>query len=177
MIVIDGFLDSYKELKELSLSCEFADRENPVDGVVYPHIFDDIPEHIKDEIREKIQPRRDFMFMRMSPENAHAPHIAHTDNSMGKYSLMLYLNDGPGGTSLLRHKKTGICYAPEDGEYTAIAQADMNRIDAWAVTEHIPMKQNRAAVFDAHYFHRADPVGGFGSTQADSRIVLTCFYD
>lgn len=177
MIVIDDFLDSYSELKELSLTCSFDDKTNSVDGVTYPHIFEGIPDNIREEIIVKIGSSREFMFMRMSPKGVSVPHIAHTDNSMGDYSLMLYLNSGPGGTSFLRHKQTGICYAPEDEVFVGLVSQDINSIDAWAITESVPMKENRALIFNSHFFHRAEPIGGFGDTQLNSRIVLTCFYD
>ena len=177
MIIIDNFLDSYDELKRYSLSCRFEDVANPVDGVIYPNICTEIPKRVQDEILSKINTDSFYMFLRMSPRGVRVPHIAHTDNSMGDSSLMLYLNDGVGGTSLLRHKLTGCCYAPEDPGFAEILSHDVNNQDSWAVTDSVDMVQNRALIFDAHRFHRADPVFGFGSDQSNSRIVLTCFYD
>lgn len=177
MIVLDDFLDTYDELKAFSQVCEFKDEENTIDGVTYPYICSTIPDNVKEELLSKIQPSNYIMFMRMSPKGVHVPHVAHTDNSMGQCSLMLYLNDDVGGTAFLRHKDTGICYAPEKQEYLDITVNDMNNAEAWDVIDRVPMKQNRVLVFNSHLFHRAEPIGGFGVNQNDARIVLTCFYD
>lgn len=180
--IIDNFLESYPTLKAHSLACKFDDIKNPVDGVIYPLICTDIPSEVQIELFDRLSGAlgRDIenptIFMRMSTEGVSVPHIAHNDISMGKHSLMLYLNDGVGGTSFLRHKETGMCYQPQREDLVEIAHRDQNDIDAWEVMFTAPMAQNRSFIFDAGYFHRADPVGGFGSTQQDARIVLTVFF-
>lgn len=183
MIIIDDFIDSYQQLKELSLACEFGDVKNPIDETVYPLIYADIPEIIKKEILSKIYnlflhriPENVTMFMRRSPAGVPVPHIAHHDLSMGKYSLMLYLNDHEeGGTAFIRHIDTGMCYAPANDDFVAIAQFDQNNTEKWAIIEKAKMKQNRAVIFDAGLFHCAMPIGGFGEG-SDARTVLTCFF-
>lgn len=192
--IIDNFLESYPTLKAHSFACKFEDIQNPVDGVIYPLICRDIPEVVQSEIYARLSAAQGreienpTIFMRMSTEGVSVPHIAHNDISMGKHSLMLYLNDGVGGTSFLRHKETGMCYQPElqvlrniarhdySQDLIRIAERDQNDVDAWEVMLTAPMAQNRAFVFDAGYFHRAEPIGGFGSTQQDARIVLTVFF-
>lgn len=179
---IDNFLDSYDELKELSLNCEFSDVVCPNDRVVYPNIFTEIPGKIREEILSKIkeatgiEPKDETMFMRMSPKGVHCPHKVHHDSLMGEYSLMLYLNDGEGGTSIVRHNETGIGYAPENEIFTHIIQKDQNNPEKWERVETVQMKQNRAFIFEANRMHCAEPIGGFGKDQSDSRIVLTCFF-
>jgi len=183
MIIIDSFLENYSELKKHSLSCSFSDIVNPVDGVAYPFINKDIPESIVSEAQEKLSEifgdvKINAIFLRMSPAGVGVPHMAHTDISMGRYSLMLYLNDKDGaGTGLLTHKETGIAFTPESQYFADIVIADQNNCDAWHITEMAHMKENRAAIFDANRFHCALPVGGFGDSQSESRIVLTVFFD
>lgn len=181
-MIIDNFIQSYDELKKISLDCVFADEVNPGDGVVYPLIFKDIPEEIKEEILLKIaesvgfEPKDVVMFMRMSPGGVDCPHIVHHDKVMGNYSLMLYLNDDDGGTSLVRHLETGISYAPNNEQFAKIIAYDQNDIRQWQITNTVKMKENRAFIFDAGNLHCAEPLGGFGENQANSRIVLTCFF-
>lgn len=181
MIIIDNFIDSYPELKQLSLNCEFKDISNPADGVVYPLIFNEIPQNIRDEIQGKLNGifgsvTINYLFMRQSPKGVPVPHMAHTDNSMGDFSLMLYMQDNPiAGTGLIRHKRSGITYAPESEAFLDIVRHDQNSPDEWALYDKSDMKENRAAIFDAHLFHCALPVGGFGEGN-DSRCVLTAFF-
>lgn len=182
MIIIDDFLESYDVLKDHIASSDFGDITNPVDGVVYPHICVSLPGSVRQELDRRIREviGRDAVkptvFMRKSPAGVPVPHIAHTDISMGSYSLMLYCNEYKGGgTAFLRHRETGICYAPESQEYVEMMQKDQNSPDKWAVVDMAHMKENRAVIFDAGKFHCAMPIGGFGEL-SDARVVLTVFF-
>jgi hypothetical protein len=181
MITIDDFLPSYQALKDISVTGEFSDIENPVDSVVYPHIFKDVPDHLIREVESKLNEIFgsvviNTIFMRRSPKGVKVPHMAHTDNSMGDYSLMLYMQDNDdAGTALIRHKRSGITYAPESETFVDVVRHDQNNPDQWQVYQVATMKENRAAIFDAHLFHCALPVGGFGEG-AESRCVLTAFF-
>lgn len=182
-MVIDGFISSYGDLREYANTAKFETEVNPVDGVEYPHICKEIPQAIRSEIIIKLSKavgkmiNVGAMFMRMSPEGVNVPHMAHTDNSMGAYSCMLYMNDNDfAGTSLLRHRETGISYAPESDKYLGPVLKDQNNVSAWVKIAGVTMKQNRAFIFDAGNFHCAEPVGGFGDTQENSRLVLTVFF-
>lgn len=181
--LFDDFLETYDQLKAHSLTGTFADLENEKDGVVYPYICTDIPDVVKRELFDKLsafkgEPIKDpTLFMRMSPAGVEVPHIAHTDIVMGQYSLMLYLHEREGSaTAFLRHVMTGIAYQPVLDGFVNIVQDDMNDPDAWAVYQRALSKENRALIFDAGFIHRAEPVGGFGESQDEARIVLTCFF-
>ena len=186
MIVIDSFLhaETFRQLKNYSLSqnCIFEDVENPIDSVKYPHICKDIPKDVKERVLVSLceifnkEIEIHAIFMRRSPDGCHVPHIAHTDNSMGAYSLMLYMNDREdAGTAFIRHKETGIMYAPESQEIVELVQKDQNDPEKWAVVDMAHMKENRAVIFDAGKFHCAMPIGGFGEG-AEARTVLTVFF-
>jgi len=180
-MIIDNFLCSFDDLKEHSLRSVFKDEVNPVDKVVYPLICKDIPKNVEIEIYQRLAiyigdtVKNPVMFMRKSPEGVDCPHQVHSDASMGKFSLMLYLNNHDGGTSLVRHKETGISYNPENQEYVDIVVNDQNNHEAWEITDMVDMKENRAFIFDSRRLHRSEPIGGFGK-EHDSRVVLTCFF-
>lgn len=183
-MIFDDFLNNYKTLKEHSKSCHFKDMKNPIDGVVYPFICDDIPKDVESELFEKLSLINDkkienaTLFMRMTKKDTACPHVAHTDTVMGSKSFMLYLHDHPmSGTSFLRHADSGITYQPESEEFQELIQKDTNNIDKWVRCGSVPAKENRAVIFDSSLIHCAEPVGGFGATQETARIVLTCFYD
>lgn len=184
MIVIDDFLPEFEELQSYARSAVFADVVNEADGVTYPLICAEIPDHLKLAVFCAIAkhfgpPESPAIFMRRSPAGVPCPHQVHSDASMGTHSLMLYLNaeeDCEGGTSFLSHRATGIAYNPELPEAVAVVVADQNRGKAWQVREMVGMRPNRAVIFDASRLHRAEPVGGFGDTPEKTRVVLTCFF-
>lgn len=180
----DHFLSegAFERLLEYSREAAFADVRNDCDGVVYPHICNEVPNIVRKEVEFLAGQRARYLFLRRSPAGVAAPHQVHTDNSMGRTSFMLYLQDAPeleghalAGTSFLRHRALGVAYAPAVEELVRLCQEHTNTAEAWAVHSHCPMKANRACIFDAGYFHRADPIGGFGEG-ASARCVLTGFF-
>lgn len=183
-MILDDFLSDFDNAREYADNAHYQDFRN-VDGVVYPGICTDLPEWIRGEVlafmavylgREPVKPT---IFMRLSPKGVEAPHQAHTDALMGDWSLMLYLNRPEhcrGGTSLLRHREAGMYTTPTDPDLVEIWERDTNDREAWDVTDLAVMKPNRAFVFSADLFHRAEPIGGFGSTPEDARMVLTGFF-
>jgi hypothetical protein len=177
--ITDNFLEkeTYKNLREYADKCLFKDEINPVDGVTYPSICKDIPADITDEIKLKLGGKNHNIFMRMTKEGTPCPHVAHHDGSMGAFSAMLYLFEAyNAGTALLSHTKTGIAYAPKKNEYVDILVNDMNNLSAWTMRYLMESKENRMAIFDAQAMHCATPIGGFGDTQENARIVLTVFF-
>lgn len=184
MIVIDDFLPEFEELQRHAQSATFTDVVNEADSVTYPLICDNIPNHLRLAVLCAIAkhfdlPEAPVMFMRRSPAGVPCPHQVHSDLSMGDFSLMLYLNaedDCEGGTGFMSHRALGIAYHPELPEAVAVIQADQNREEAWQIREMVDMRPNRAVIFDADRLHRAEPVGGFGDTPENTRVVLTCFF-
>jgi len=180
MILLDDFLPSYDELKAFSLTCDYVDEVNPIDGVTYPHICRDIPEHLQEEILQTIEhtmgqePEDPLLFLRASPEGCKAPHMAHTDYSMGDWSFMLYLTD-VGKTSFLRHVDSGIMYQPMVQTYVETVVRHQNDPSKWEVYQVAEMKENRACIFDSGLLHCAEPIGGHGHG-GSQRTVATCFF-
>lgn len=183
MIILDDFLaKTYPELKEYSLNCEFKDEVNPMDGVVYPYICKEIPEAVNNELMWFIgavihrSPKDPLVFMRMSPQGVSCPHTFHNDQSMGTHTLLLYLNDGDGGTGMARHKETGIYKSPMTDDELQKVVRDQNSYEEWDVYDKVQMQENRAVIFDSTYMHTALPWGGFGDCQDNSRVALICFF-
>ncbi len=180
--VIDNFLPHWSDLRAYADTATYADVVNPVDGVAYPGICRDIPEYVTEAIQQRLgKINIKALFMRLSLAGVIAPHQAHTDSTMGQFSLMLYMNqakDSTGGTSLVRHIDTGIesdVGLTETGR--RIWLRDTNRPQKWSVTKLAWMQPNRAFIFPAHLMHRAEPVGGFGTNSKNGRLVLTAFFD
>lgn len=185
-LIIDDFFDDFPRVREWADGATYGDVVNPVDKVVYPGICHDIPEHISEEVSGKVEHSMDFlivprtMFLRLSTLGSKAPHQAHTDVTMGQYSLMVYLNRAEhcaGGTALLRNRETGEETNPVDAYGEQVWRRDTNNPAAWEKTLMCAMKPNRAFIFPAELYHRAEPIGGFGKTPKDGRLVLTLFFD
>lgn len=174
--LIDDFLPAgvFNLLREHCDGLDYSGVKNPVDGVVYPGISIDIPQVVLQWLG-----RPKTVFMRLSLPGMQAPHQAHTDTLMGSESLMLYLcrqEHCRGGTSLVRHVKTGMRSDPRSKIEEEVWKRDTNNPNAWEIYEIAQMQPNRAAIFDASLMHRAEPVGGFGTDAKNGRLVLTAFY-
>lgn len=184
---VDDFLPNFDEIRFYADIAPYSDIENPIDKVTYPDICLFIPIPLINLINKRLDEveGRDVSihstFMRLSKKGAPCPHQAHTDLSMGQKSLMLYLNneedipDGA-GTSFLQHKELGIDSHPFLTENIEVVQRDANTPEVWDVVELCEMRPNRACIFDAELFHRAEPIGGFGDNRKNGRLVLTAFY-
>jgi hypothetical protein len=188
VITVDGFLtkDMWNAFRAHCDTLSYAGVINPKDGVLYPGISLDIPEAVRAAVVRRIgaltdcEPRNITMFLRLSPKGTPAPHGAHTDTIMGKYSLMLYMNRAEhcrGGTEMCAHKRTGLDTDPTTDEELAAWQRDTNVATAWQGYYTCNMRSNRALIFEANKMHRALPIGGFGFTEKDARLVLTAFWE
>lgn len=181
--VYSDFLDDFAHLVNYAGYCKFEDIENPVDRVVYPYICDDIPDNIERDVVHGIATKTGYvpgnitMFLRMSPKGVHVPHPVHHDLSMGRYSLMLYLQSAEmGGTGFYTHIESGIRYAPTEQPYIDLIANDSSDMDKWDMYMSTQMNANEAVIFDAGLMHGALPAGGFGTDQTNARIVLTAFF-
>jgi hypothetical protein len=176
-LILDDFLDDLARWRSWLDGATFHDVVSDVDGVTYPNICNWLPGPLHQEIVNKLRSvaglkKLNWLFARMSPSGVHAPHFAHHDASMGAWSLMLYMNrveHCDGGTAILRHK---------DGQADDATWArDTNDLTRWHMESMCPMVPNRAFIFQAGLWHGALPIGGFGSTQADARLVITAFFE
>ena len=122
-MIVDNFIPSFGPLQQYAQRIEYGGIVNLEDGILYPDVTDKIPEFIYDQVQAGIERAmgRDVtintMFMRLtSTQTSGAPHQAHNDSVMGDFTLLLYLNDGPGGTSFVKHIETGMDAQPTTPE-------------------------------------------------------------
>ncbi|WP_133510530.1 hypothetical protein [Candidatus Thiosymbion oneisti] len=101
----------------------------------------------------------------------------HADRR-GNWAGLVYLNTPEqckGGTNLYRHKRTG--YKDNLQVPGIILKIELfydgHFEDRWQITDHIPMKFNRLAIYNAHRFHRETCF--FGRSIEDARLVQTFF--
>jgi hypothetical protein len=183
---VDSFLppEIFGAARVWADAAPYRDVTNPVDRVSYPDICTELPDWLREAVTARLTELEGrpvnvhFMFTRLSLAGSPCPHQAHTDSTMGARSAMLYLtrsNDCRGGTALVRHV-TGFDRDPLGAGDHVIWARDTNRPEQWEITELCEMRANRAFLFDSRRMHRAEPVGGFGTTSQNGRLVLTTFY-
>jgi hypothetical protein len=128
---------------------------------------------------EQVIGKPKYLFLRLSPEGMDCPNIHHTDDLMAKHGMIVYLNRPEhcqGGTSLVTHE-SGMNTSPKTPEETELWVKDHNDTSKWTVDATFEMESNKAVLVPMHKFHRAEPVGGFGSTPQDARLVMVGFFD
>lgn len=158
---------------------------SPFDGVFYPDIakIDPVLEAelwfgVQEIVGERI--RASAIFARLSVDGVKAPHQVHTDAIMGDYTAIVYMNAPEhcqGGTSVLRHRETSLATHPTTPEEIAYCTRDSNDPTKWVTTYFAEMVFNRIFVCDSKLFHRSEPIGGFGKTVADGRLVVVGFFN
>ena len=183
-MVVDDFLHDFDEFNAHVRQLDYDGEVNPFDGVEYPDISTDIPGSVRRQVELKLSNvmghvvRINIMFLRLTTVNTTtAPHQAHNDTVMGDNTFLLYMQDGPGGLSLVEHIETGMRYDPLTDAELDVWKRDTNVLNAWKVNQLIPMKANRGIIIPAARMHRAEPIEGFGQTVEDGRICLTAFFE
>lgn len=182
-LILDNFFDSPEQVRESLISSPHQGIVSPYDNVFYPDLNGNISSGIKRELIDKIKDilksdiKMNVCFSRLSLEGSACPHQVHTDKIMGEYTALVYMNrpeDCRGGTSIHKHKK-GWERHPSTKEGEDQAQRDTNSPDCWEAVSNCSMKFNRLFLIDSELFHRSEPVGGFGETIEDGRLVLIAF--
>ena len=184
-VIIDDFLSGFESFRDSLDSHIFSGVKSPVDDIFYSGVSADVPKSVSDNIKSKLDSyfgnvEIKFQFMRISQEGVFAPHEAHNDASMADYSMMLYLNrleDCQGGTSFVSHIEEGMKFGPIDDKQFNIWESDNKDQSKWFVDDMAEMKPNRAVIFESDRMHRSEPVGGFGKTTKDARLVLVTFFN
>lgn len=178
-LVIDDFLDDFSYWREWADGLDYKDVVNPVDGESYPGIYAAVPTWgVKSRI-ERILGRPinlHTLFLRLSVKGSETPQQIHSDLSMGSHAIIIYLRDQAGaGTAFCRHK-TGLDKHPETERELATLVKDGSNAGEWDDYLLCEMKANRALIYDAHLLHRAIPVGGFGDSAKNGRLVMVGFF-
>ena len=183
--IFDDFLADPDRAIESVLAGSYEDYLSPADGVTYPAINRNLPQAVGLEVMQKLAylMRRDLrdldvrtIFSRAMFQGMAAPNKVHSDVIMGKYAAHLYLSkewpDGA-GTSFWRHREQGAIHH----DRTKLDQMDCNDLTQWERVVTVQGKRNRMVVHHADHWHLAEPVGGWGESPGDARVVITCFFN
>ena len=170
--IIDDFLAKPGLYRLMALGRQFTEFE--VNGETWKGIatltVDSDPVSMKlKEVIPGIEPR--LTFFRKSPRGQHEPHLIHTDEMMGDWIGILYLNPNPpaeDGTAFWRHLPTDTV--------KGIAYGLSMDPECWERTNVVAAKFNRLVIFDAAYYHSRALECNHGEGQ-DARLIQVVFGD
>ena len=108
-------------------------------------------------------------FFRQSPLHQEEPNYIHSDEGMGQWTAILYLNPEPAegdGTTFWRFRPTGAIH----GSAREMAKDP----GLWEPWQHVEAKFNRLLVFDSLYFHSRAIEENYGEGEA-ARLIQVAF--
>lgn len=162
----------------------FSDVLSPIDEIKYPGICNEVSPWIVAQLTaecSRLSGRSltvNQCFARWTGETtAPAPNLVHSDRIMGDLTAIVYLSvhwPPLSGTSFWRH--------PTEGEFhtastdTSRINGAMNDLSQWERLMLVPGAFNRLLLCDSRLWHCAEPVGGWGSSPGNGRLVLTAFF-
>jgi hypothetical protein len=185
-VVIENFLEDFDSYREYCDELDYTGETNPSDGLFYPGVSAAVPDSVKAQVLAHLETtfgrpvKINVIFLRLSPSGVATPHQVHTDSPLGEFGCLVYMNrleDCIGGTALVRHIETGLQTDPINEKQLRIWERDNHAPDLWETVEMCDMVPNRAFIFHTNGMHRSVPVGGFGETSKDARLVMVTFFD
>lgn len=177
----DFFHDPYA-VRAAVLAGNFADITNPADGVVYPAINHELPTGVVAEVLAGIgfltgcAPELRTIFARATYAGLVAENKIHSDLVMGQYAAHVYLSrEWPvgAGTSFWVNRRLGMRHTADMDP----AVIRSNHTEDWDRYLSVQAAFNRMLIHRGDAWHLAEPVGGWGSTPEDGRLVVTAFFD
>jgi hypothetical protein len=169
-------------LREYAWRLEYHDETGP-DGVVYKHIGTPIPKSAEDQLTQALSWLMGYRVVlkicafRLSPEGTIPPQWAHSDAEVSKWASFVYMNEGPGGTVLLKHRTAEMTIHPRNQAELDVWKRDCNDMSAWEAIGSVACKPNRCIVLPSNLLHAAMPPRGFGESPIDGRLILWSFFD
>jgi hypothetical protein len=183
-LIIDDFFQDFARTRVQALAADYEDTVNPSNQLTYPTVA---PVLDTDSLKQSLAAvfgavHLKYAIFRLSCKDTPCPERVHADTVMGPgYSLIAYLNSPNqcrGGTRLMRHRRLGLEEA--DFEHQTIMDrvaADADQPAAWTPVLTCDMRANRAFIYRSSQFHESLPVGGFGNSLENGRLVLAAFFE
>lgn len=181
-LFIDSFLQESvaKDIRQQAINAKYYDWHGP-DGQLYKRVcIIDSPDILNaiEGICGKVKMLG--MAFRLNYEGEFPNQAIHSDVGWGTHALVYYLNDTQedlGGTAFWKHKETGATEInPDDHELLDKIKDSWDNEDTWEMDKYVPMKFNRATIYESKLFHSRYPFDAFGSTPEDGRLVAVAFF-
>lgn len=194
-LVIDNFLDSAMEFREIASKLEFPVREEATN---YPGrnanrriLIDGLDNAVSKLVGEKLVPTPGTSHgkFRLTLASDTGKAAVHVDAS--HWSGILYLSlpeHCRGGTDFYRHIPSGLDHTPYEEKHLAacgltdfsevgekLLLPDTNDESKWEHIMSIPFRFNRLVLFRPWLYHNAGP--GFGDCFDNGRLIYPLFYD
>jgi len=181
---VDDFFPEgeFRLLRSYCLRLEYEDKQGP-DGVVYQGIGTPVPNAAQEHLIHALSWLMGYRIalkicaFRLSVQGTKPPQWAHSDAEVSKYASFVYMNAGPGGTVLVRHRETGMTRHPRNQAELDAWERDHSNMDAWQIIAGVDCVPNRAVIMRSDLLHAAVPFFGFGEAPIDGRLILWSFFD
>lgn len=178
ILVIEQFLPDFDAARAAGLSAHYVDFDGH-DGQVYKRVcLTDVP-GVHQAIERAMGPI-DMLGMgyRLNYDGELPNAAVHSDLGWGTHALVLFLADGPSGTAFWRHKATGALtiHVGQQALWKAVRD-DWNDEGKWEQIRFVPMKANRALIYDSAQFHSRYPFAAFGDCPENGRMVAVAFFN
>lgn len=179
--VYDNFLPDAHAVREDALASEYVDWHGH-DGEVYKRIcIKEIP-GLRSAIERAMGGPVDMLGMayRLNYRGELPNAAIHSDLGWGTHALVLYLSrdyNGSGGTAFWRHLATGAeRIDPGDTELFESVRGDWNDRSAWEIRRLVPIRFNRALIYESAWFHSRYPFEAFGDSPENGRLIAVAFF-
>jgi hypothetical protein len=178
--VYDNFLPDADAVRHDALTSPYIDWPGH-DGEVYKRIcIKEIP-GLREAVERRMGPVRMLGMAYRLNYRGELPNAAiHSDLGWGTHALVLYLTrdvDAHGGTAFWRHRVTGAARIDEgDTSLFEAVRGDWNNRAAWEQRGEVPMRFNRAVIYESAWFHSRYPFEAFGDCPENGRLIAVAFF-
>lgn len=175
--IFDDFLPHVDAMRDQALASPFVDLEH--DGEIYKRVWIGEVPGLQDAIEDKIGPVQMLgMGYRLNFDGELPNARIHSDLGWGTHAAVLYLSEGDSGTAFWEHIPSG-SKAIHAGDVALFEQLkdDWNDADQWRQLSFVPMKLNRALIYESALFHSRYPFEAFGTGPQDGRLVAVAFFN
>lgn len=175
--VVDNFLPDKESARNAALRAPYEDWQGH-DGEMYRRVaLVEVPD-LKERIEAEMGPVQMFGMGYRLNYGGELPNAAiHSDLGWGTHAAVVYLSEGEGGTAFWRHRATGAHRIdPGDTGLFDAVNGDWSNSDAWEQIDLVPMKLNRAVIYESALFHSRWPFAAFGTDRHDGRLIAVAFF-
>ena len=179
--VYDDFMPDPDAIRAHALASEFVDWKGP-DGETYKRVWlGEVPgllERIEAAMGEPVHMLGMGYRLNFGGELPNA--AVHSDIGWGTHALVLYLSEncnGKSGTAFWSHRRSGLGRFDERlaGDLPAL-EKEWNDESAWSMNSFVPMRYNRALIYESALFHSRYPFAAFGYNAESGRLIAVAFF-
>ncbi len=176
--IYENFLPDVQVVRDHALAAPYADFAAH-DGEVYKRVWLGEVPGFQEAIEAQMGPVEMLGMGYRLNFNGELPNAAiHSDLGWGTHAAVLYLSEGDSGTAFWKHRATDArtIHAGDASLFEQIKD-DWNDASRWEQLSFVPMKLNRALIYESDLFHSRYPFEAFGTGPQDGRLVAVAFFN